>query len=115
MRRWLLMGCRYVNDKGDIITVSTSRVVETSKKDNDKLMTIRRGMVNIDSDWKDAEAKRLALLRKAQLRETKRVQREEQKECAELIDKLRVEREKYVAFFFVCVLASFSHVLVTHC
>ena len=42
-------------------------------------MTIRRGMVNIDSDWKDAEAKRLALLRKAQLRETKRVQREEQK------------------------------------
>mmetsp|Transcript_20452 Transcript_20452/g.53218 ORF Transcript_20452/g.53218 Transcript_20452/m.53218 type:complete len:855 (-) Transcript_20452:1536-4100(-) len=84
---------QYVNDKGEIITVSTQRVVETSSQSG-KLMTIRRGMVNIDSDWKDAEAKRLALLRKAQLRETKRVQREEQKECAELIEKLRTEREK---------------------
>eukprot|EP00037_Helgoeca_nana_P008021 m.71860 g.71860 ORF g.71860 m.71860 type:complete len:854 (-) comp18673_c0_seq1:219-2780(-) len=84
---------QYVNDKGEIITVSTQRVVETSASSN-KLMTIRRGMVNIDSDWKDAEAKRLAMLRKNQLRETKRVQREEQKECADLIEKLRSEREK---------------------
>jgi hypothetical protein len=75
--------------------VSTQRVVETSASSN-KLMTIRRGMVNIDSDWKDAEAKRLAMLRKNQLRETKRVQREEQKECADLIEKLRSEREKSV-------------------
>eukprot|EP00035_Acanthoeca_spectabilis_P034487 m.29399 g.29399 ORF g.29399 m.29399 type:complete len:842 (-) comp6682_c0_seq1:165-2690(-) len=84
---------QYVNENGEIITVSTTRVVETSATSN-KLMTIRRGMVNIDSDWKDAEAKRLALLRKAQLRETKRVQREEQKECADLIEKIRSEREK---------------------
>eukprot|EP00041_Stephanoeca_diplocostata_P025032 m.647185 g.647185 ORF g.647185 m.647185 type:complete len:868 (+) comp22655_c0_seq1:158-2761(+) len=84
---------QYVNEEGEIITVSTQRVVETSQQSG-KLMTIRRGMVNIDSDWKDAEAKRMALLRKAQLRETKRMQRDEQKECAEVVAKLKVEREQ---------------------
>lgn len=84
---------QYVNEDGEVITVSTQRVVETSVQSG-KMMTIRNGMVNIDRDWKDAEAKRLALLRKQQLRETKMVQREEQKECNELIAKLKLEREQ---------------------
>eukprot|EP00039_Didymoeca_costata_P032644 m.38698 g.38698 ORF g.38698 m.38698 type:complete len:809 (-) comp9463_c0_seq1:1473-3899(-) len=84
---------QYVNEEGEVITVSTQRVVETSVASG-KMMTIRNGMVNIDRDWKDAEAKRLAILRKEQLRETKMVQREEQKECNELIAKLKTEREQ---------------------
>ena len=85
-----------MNESGEIITVTTERLVETSV-DSGKMMTIRKGMVNIDRDWKDAEAKRLAILRKQQLRETKMVQREEQKECSELIQKLKVEREQLIA------------------
>jgi serine/threonine protein kinase len=83
---------QYVNEEGEVVTVTTERLVETSVKSG-KMMTIRQGMVNIDRDWKDAEAKRLALLRKEQLRETKLVQREEQKECSELIEKLKIERD----------------------
>lgn len=87
---------QYVNEAGEIITVTTERLVETTVESG-KMMTIRKGMVNIDRDWKDAEAKRLAILRKQQLRETKMVQREEQKECAELIQKLKAERDQLTA------------------
>lgn len=87
---------QYVNEAGEIITISTQRVVETGVQSG-KIMTIRKGMTNIDSDWKDAEAKKLALLRKAQLKETKLIQREEQKECNEHIAKLQAERESWDA------------------
>eukprot|EP00040_Diaphanoeca_grandis_P029413 m.172303 g.172303 ORF g.172303 m.172303 type:complete len:815 (+) comp31679_c0_seq2:141-2585(+) len=83
---------QFVNEDGEIITVSTQRVVKTAVASG-KIMTIRPGMVNINKDWKDEEAKRLALLRKLQLRETKIIQREEQKECTDLILKLKLERE----------------------
>jgi hypothetical protein len=43
------------------------------------------------------EQKNLALFRKQQLRETKILLREEQKECAELMAKLKQEREQAVS------------------
>ena len=49
------------------------------------------------------DQKELALFRKAQLRETKLLQREEQKECAELIMKLKQEREQLVCLLLLCV------------
>ena len=87
---------QYVDESGEIVTVTTQRVVETAVQSG-KAMTIRRGMVNIDKDWKDAEATKLAKVRNEQLRETKIVQREEQKECADLIRKLKVERDQMEA------------------
>jgi len=87
---------QYVDESGEIVTVTTQRVVETAVQSG-KAMTIRRGMVNIDKDWKDAEATKLAKVRNEQLRETKIVQREEQKECADFIRKLKVERDQMEA------------------
>lgn len=83
---------QYVNEAGEIVEISTKRVVETGVQSG-KLMTIRPGMTNVDKDWKDAEAKKFALLRKSQLKEIKLIQREEQKECNELISKLKAERD----------------------
>ena len=83
---------QYVNEAGEIVEISTKRVVETGVQSG-KLMTIRPGMTNVDKDWKDAEAKKFAVLRKGQLKETKLIQREEQKECNELISKLKAERD----------------------
>lgn len=87
---------QFVDESGEIVTVSTQRVVETSVQSG-KAMTIRKGMVNIDKDWKDNEATKLAAVRNAQLRETKIVQREEQKECTELIRKLEAEANQLEA------------------
>ena len=38
---------QFVDENGEIVTVSTSRVVETNVQSG-KMMTLRKGMVNID-------------------------------------------------------------------
>lgn len=50
-----------------------------------------------DQDWQMAEHQRLAFFRKAQLRELRRLQLEEQKECNQLVVTLRAERETTVS------------------
>lgn len=86
---------QFVNEEGQTVTVSTQRVVETALASG-RAMTIRKGMENAEQDWQMAEQKKMALLRKDQLRETKIMQREEQRECAELLSKMKREREAYV-------------------
>eukprot|EP00052_Salpingoeca_macrocollata_P014150 m.110632 g.110632 ORF g.110632 m.110632 type:complete len:878 (+) comp19198_c1_seq2:156-2789(+) len=84
---------KYVNEDGQEVTLTTKRVVETALESN-RPMTFKRGAANIASDWQMQEQKKLAIFRKEQLRETKLLQREEQKECASLIVDLKVERDQ---------------------
>eukprot|EP00054_Salpingoeca_dolichothecata_P008757 m.49619 g.49619 ORF g.49619 m.49619 type:complete len:878 (-) comp17939_c0_seq2:243-2876(-) len=83
---------QYINEKGEMVTVRTQRIVETSVESG-KMMTFKRGVKNMEQDWADQEQKNLAMFRKQQLREAKLLQREEQKESSELISKLKQERE----------------------
>eukprot|EP00050_Salpingoeca_kvevrii_P017575 m.66347 g.66347 ORF g.66347 m.66347 type:complete len:705 (+) comp7619_c0_seq1:408-2522(+) len=82
----------FVNDAGETVTVKTQRIVETNLASG-KAMTHKRGEASPIQDWQMLEQKRLAILRKQQLRETKMLQRDEQKECMELIARLKQERD----------------------
>lgn len=83
---------QFVNEAGETVTVTTQRIVETSLASG-RAMTIRKGMENLEQDWQMAEHKKLVMIRKQQLRETKLMQREEQRECAELLTNIKKERE----------------------
>eukprot|EP00051_Salpingoeca_urceolata_P005131 m.70592 g.70592 ORF g.70592 m.70592 type:complete len:855 (-) comp14077_c0_seq3:55-2619(-) len=95
----------YINEEGETVTIQTQRVVETRLESGKVAQPPRPlpgvpasaavpGLSNISHDWQMLEQKRLALFRKQQLRETKRLQRDEQKECAEFIHKLKSDRDK---------------------
>jgi hypothetical protein len=78
--------------QGEEVTFTTQRVVETSKAHGHTIT--RRGLMpHADQDWQVAEHQKLAVFRKAQLRDIRMLQREEQKECNDLVVRLRAERE----------------------
>ena len=86
---------KYINEEGETVTIKTSRIVETAAASG-KVATLRRGAANEVQDWGAADQTKLALFRKQQLREMKIIQRDEQKECSELIVQLKVERDQCV-------------------
>jgi serine/threonine-protein kinase 10 len=89
---------KYINEDGETVTIKTQRIVETSAASG-KVSTLKRGGSRQGSDWVHHDQAKLALFRKQQLREMKIIQHDEQKECSELILRLKVERDQCVCDF----------------
>jgi hypothetical protein len=91
---------QFVNEEGETVTVKTSRIVQTSEQSG-RVGTIKRGErqgASASHDWGVQDQRKLAVLRKQQEHEMKRWQRDELKECSELIVKLKLERDQQASF-----------------
>ena len=95
---------KYITEEGETVTIKTQRIVETAAASG-KVATLRRGE-KTGQDWGVHDQAKLAIFRKQQLREMKMIARDEQKECSELIVRLKVERDQCV-----CVSLLHHHVL----
>eukprot|EP00042_Codosiga_hollandica_P058087 m.871619 g.871619 ORF g.871619 m.871619 type:complete len:912 (+) comp59764_c0_seq3:839-3574(+) len=85
---------KFVNEEGETVTVKTQKIVQTSAESG-KVHTMKRGAnPSSEQDWHAQDQRKLALLRKQQERDMKRMQREELKECSELIVRLKLERDQ---------------------
>eukprot|EP00049_Salpingoeca_infusionum_P027457 m.32495 g.32495 ORF g.32495 m.32495 type:complete len:827 (+) comp9526_c0_seq2:241-2721(+) len=86
----------FVNEDGETVTFTTTRVVETSRP-HGYTMTRRamdKGLPGADQeDWAKNRDKE-AVLKRDQLRAMRQLQRDEKKEAGELVSRLQAEREQ---------------------
>eukprot|EP00730_Choanoeca_flexa_P017776 TRINITY_DN8595_c0_g1_i1.p1 TRINITY_DN8595_c0_g1~~TRINITY_DN8595_c0_g1_i1.p1 ORF type:complete len:845 (+),score=261.70 TRINITY_DN8595_c0_g1_i1:221-2755(+) len=83
----------YVNEDGETVTHTTSRTVATALKHGHTMTRNAGTKSQLGKDWDIAEQHREAIHRKMHLRALRLIQKEEQKECTDLVQKLRAERE----------------------
>ncbi|EGD78488.1 STE/STE20/SLK protein kinase [Salpingoeca rosetta] len=82
----------FVNEDGQEVTFTTSRIVATSRP-HGYTMKGKPGISSKYADWEQTDAQKTALLRNQQLREMRQLRREETKETNELVARLKAERE----------------------